>query len=97
VGYDTIGPADPMNRRYAFQKARRCHATSKRTKKRCGAPALKGWEVCRFHGARGGGPTGKRNGAYRSGAYTKEVRAARRQLADLIRETRRLSQQITAD
>ena len=25
----------------------------------------KGWKVCRMHGARGGGPTGKRNGNYR--------------------------------
>jgi hypothetical protein len=96
VGYDTIGPTDPMNRRFAFQKARRCHATSKRTKKRCGAPAVKGWEVCRFHGARGGGPTGKRNGAYRTGAYTKEAIEARRQVAVLIRESRELSQRIVA-
>jgi len=30
-----------------------------------------GWTVCRFHGARGGAPEGKRNGNYRHGARTK--------------------------
>jgi hypothetical protein len=29
------------------------------------------WTVCRFHGARGGAPEGKRNGNYRHGARTK--------------------------
>jgi hypothetical protein len=51
-----------MNRTFSFQKAPRCSATSKRTRERCKAPAVRGWTVCRFHGARGGGPTGKRNG-----------------------------------
>jgi hypothetical protein len=32
---------------------------------------LNGWTVCRFHGARGGAPEGKRNGNYRHGARTK--------------------------
>jgi hypothetical protein len=30
-----------------------------------------GWTVCRFHGARGGAPEGKRNGNYRHGARTR--------------------------
>jgi hypothetical protein len=29
------------------------------------APAVTGWTVCRFHGARGGGTKGERNGMYR--------------------------------
>jgi tripartite-type tricarboxylate transporter receptor subunit TctC len=45
-----------MNRVYSFQKAPRCSATSKRTRERCKAPAVRGWRVCRFHGARGGDP-----------------------------------------
>jgi hypothetical protein len=28
---------------------------------------LVGWTVCRFHGARGGAPEGKRKGNYRHG------------------------------
>ena len=62
-----------MKREYAFQKAPRCSATSKRTKERCKAPAVRGWRVCRFHGARGGAPEGKRNGMYRHGQFTKEA------------------------
>jgi hypothetical protein len=42
-----------MNRTYSFQKALGCSATSKRTRERCKAPAVRGWTVCRFHGARG--------------------------------------------
>jgi hypothetical protein len=40
---------------YPFQKSPRCSATSKRTRRPCMAPAVTGWTVCRFHGARGGG------------------------------------------
>ena len=42
-----------------------------------------------MHGARGGGPTGKRNGNYRSGAYTHETREAvafLRTMARLVRK-----------
>ena len=53
--------------------APRCKAKSKRTGKPCGAPAVRGCHVCRMHGARGGAPTGKRNGNYRHGARTKEA------------------------
>ena len=76
---------DPMNALYPFQKSPRCSATSKRTKKPCMAPAVKGWTVCRFHGARGGGPKGERNGMYRHGLYTKEATKERRFLAELFR------------
>src|SRR5947209_1661620 len=39
-----------MNRTYSFKKAPPCSATSKRTRERCKAPAVRGWTVCRFHG-----------------------------------------------
>ena len=29
---------------------------------------MRGWKVCRMHGARGGAPKGKRNGNYKHGA-----------------------------
>ena len=77
-----------MKREYSFQKAPRCHATSKRTGQRCKAPAVRGWTVCRFHGARGGGPKGTRNGMYRHGLYTKEAVEERRLLAELLRQSR---------
>ena len=62
---------------YAFQKAPRCAATSKRTGERCKAPAVRGWNVCRFHGARGGAPKGKANGAWKHGHYSEAAKAER--------------------
>ncbi len=64
-----------MNRLYAFQKAPRCSATSKRTGKPCQAPAVRDWTVCRFHGAGGGAPKGAGSGAATS------VKAAKRRFA----------------
>ena len=53
--------------------APRCKAKSKRSGKTCGAPAVRGCLVCRLHGARGGAPTGERNGNYRQGTRTKQA------------------------
>ena len=78
-----------MKREYSFQKAPRCTATSKRTKKRCKAPAVRGWTVCRFHGAGGGAPKGRANGSYRHGLHTKEAKTERRLLSDLLRQSRK--------
>jgi hypothetical protein len=78
-----------MKRRYSFENAPRCSATSKRTKQRCGAPAERGKSVCRFHGARGGAPKGKANGAYRHGLFTKEAMNERRLLKELLSASRR--------
>jgi hypothetical protein len=64
-----------MKRTYAFQKAPRCTAKSKRTGERCKAPAVRGWKVCRFHGARGGAPKGKANGAWKHGHYSEAAKA----------------------
>ena len=36
--------------------AQRCTATSKRSGERCQNPSVKGWQVCRIHGAGGGRP-----------------------------------------
>jgi len=84
-----------MNAVYPFQKSLRCTATSKRTKHPCQAPAVGGWTVCRFHGAGGGAPTGKRNGMYRHGEHTKKAVALRRQLSDLQRQSRDLLSRLT--
>jgi hypothetical protein len=73
-----------MNSRPAFMDATRCCAKSKRTGRPCQAPAVRGWRVCRFHGAGGGAPKGKHNGAFRTGLHTEEMRAMRRELWDLI-------------
>lgn len=73
-----------------FPNAQQCSATSKRTRRRCRAPAVKGWAVCRFHGARGGAPEGTRNGAYRHGGFTKEVLAEVRGFREILREAREM-------
>jgi len=62
-----------INPMQSAHDAPRCKAKSKRTGKRCRAPALRGCRVCRMHGARGGAPNGARNGNYRNGARTKEA------------------------
>ena len=85
-----------MNR-YAFQSAPRCTATSKRTGKPCRAPAVRGWAVCRFHGAGGGGPKGERNGMYKEGLYTKEAVESRRRLQVLLSQSRKLLSALSGD
>lgn len=79
-----------MNAVYPFQKSPRCTATSKRTRMPCQAPAVNGWAVCRFHGARGGAPKGKHNGAYKHGLHTQEAADLNSRLTDLQRESREL-------
>jgi len=44
--------------------------------------------VCRFHGARGGAPKGKANGAYRYGQYTSGAVEERRWMRELLDEAR---------
>ena len=61
----------------------RCQALSKRTKRQCGAPAIKGKRVCRFHGGKSTGPMTeegrKRCGIAKTvnGGDTRALRAAR--------------------
>ena len=62
-----------INPMQSAHDAPRCTAKSKRTGKPCGAPAVRGCRVCRMHGARGGAPTGERNGNYRQGTRTKQA------------------------
>ena len=60
-------------------RCRRCSARSKRTKLRCGAPAMKGKRVCATHGGKSTGPRtkqGKANSAQanlKNGKYTKQA------------------------
>jgi hypothetical protein len=74
--------------------APRCKAHSKRTGLPCGSPAVRGWSVCRMHGARGGASPGAANGNYRHGLRTGEAMEERRELVQLIRESRELSKKL---
>ena len=86
-----------MNRRYAFEGAPRCRATSKRTGAPCKAPAVRGWRVCRFHGAGGGAPCGEAHGQYRTGLHTKAAQAGRRALREMLREVRAFAQALSGE
>ena len=59
--------ANPMQRAH---DAPRCHATAKSTHERCKAPAVRGWRVCRVHGAGGGAPRGAAHPNYTHGMRT---------------------------
>jgi len=67
-------------------KCRRCKAQSSRTKLQCGRPALKGKNVCQWHGGRSTGPktnAGKdriRATHWKHGKETKEARVRRSEL-----------------
>ena len=78
-----------MNLVQRMNAAPRCSATSKRSRRQCRAPAVRGWTVCRFHGARGGAPKGKANGAWKHGRYSNEARAVRRQCVALLQAARK--------
>jgi hypothetical protein len=73
-----------MNPVERLRSAPRCRATSKRTRMPCQAPAVRGWKVCRCHGAGGGAPEGERNGRYVHGFYTMGAIEERRIRAALI-------------
>ena len=77
-----------MNSTRPMHQSPRCSARSKRTGERCRAPAVRGWRVCRFHGAGGGGPKGKRNGNYKHGLFTREAVHMRRTISALVRASR---------
>lgn len=64
----------------------RCAATSKRSGKPCRAPAVRGWSVCRMHGAGGGAPSGKGNGNWRHGGRSNQMAEIRAFAATLRRE-----------
>ena len=82
--------ANPSHLVQLMNAAPRCSATSKRSQCRCRAPAVKGRNVCRMHGARAGAPKGKANGAWRHGMTTNDAVADRREMADMMRQAGKL-------
>ena len=80
--------ANPVNLVQLMNAAPRCTATSKRTGRPCKAPAVRGWSVCRMHGARGGHGPGAANPAYRHGMRSREWVETRKSVNDLVRAQR---------
>ena len=69
----------------------RCQAKSKRTKKQCGAPALRNKNVCLRHGGRSTGPITEEGRKRCAEARTKtgtETRKARTERAEAMRRLR---------
>ena len=70
-----------------MRQASRCRAKSKRSGLQCRAPAVRGYSVCRMHGAGGGAPRGNRN-AWKHGAHSAETLTLRREIQALARMAR---------
>jgi hypothetical protein len=51
---------------------------------------MRGKAVCRLHGGKGGGPTGERNGADRTGRYTAAAKAEQLAARALLRQLKEL-------
>lgn len=79
--------ANPMQSAHA---APRCTATSKRSGFPCKNPAVRGWRVCRMHGAGGGQPAGSAHPNYDHGLRTKQMETIRRLASLLGKEAREI-------
>jgi len=75
-------PKSPVQR---LRNARRCHAMAKRTGERCRCPAVRGWAVCRVHGAGGGHGAGPSHPRWVHGGRSQETVQARRLASVLAR------------
>lgn len=73
-------------------EAPRCTAKSKRTGQPCRAPAVRGWTVCRMHGARGGARQGLANPNWKHGGRSREAIALRKLANALGRDARRMAE-----
>jgi hypothetical protein len=87
----TDNPMYPSAEPVRLRQARRCAART-RSGQPCRAPAVRDRARCRKHGCgRGSGaPEGERNGNFRHGRYTKESRALRGTLRQMVREVNEL-------
>ncbi len=82
---------NPMQRAHA---APRCTAKSKRSGLPCKNPAVKGWSVCRMHGAGGGHGPGKANPAYKHGMRSREAQEMRKAINEHLLDAREVERLI---
>lgn len=76
---------------YAFSKAPRCGAKSKRNNKPCKNPAVKDKKRCRLHGGAAG--SGARHGninALKHGESTAEAKAFKQEIRQTIKQSKGL-------
>lgn len=79
----TKNDANPMSPAQRLKDAPRCHARAKSTGEHCKAPAVKGWAVCRVHGAGGGAPRGRAHWNWKHGERSAEATRLR-QLTNML-------------
>ena len=84
-------PINPVSR---LREASRCRARAKNTGERCKAPAVRGWRVCRVHGARGGHPAGVAHPSWKHGTRSREWVEQRKWLNALLREAHELERMV---
>jgi hypothetical protein len=72
---EPMAPKDANNESpvQRLRAARRCCAKAKSTGTRCKAPAVRGWRVCRVHGARGGHKPGRTHPQWKHGGRSQET------------------------
>lgn len=78
----------------AAHNATRCTAKSKRTGESCRAPAVRGWAVCRMHGAKGGAKPGREHPNWKHGGRSAEAVMLRKLVSEIGRESRKLAEAI---
>src|SRR6056297_3513298 len=83
--------ANPMQ---SAHDAPRCTAKSKRTGQPCKAPAVRGWSVCRMHGARGGAKAGAAHPNWKHGGRSANAVALRKLVNAMGRQSQDLSDAI---
>lgn len=71
-----------------MHSAPRCTARSKRSGLPCQCPAVRGWSVCRMHGARGGHTAGERHPSWKHGLRSSDVVEMRALVMELARHTK---------
>ena len=90
---------NPMQRQncqpQALCQCRKCGAKT-RSGNACRSPSVSGKARCRMHGGAtgSGAPRGEGNGAYRSGAFTREAIADRQMISALVAECRALARSL---
>ena len=82
--------ANPISPAQRLRDAPRCRARAKRTGERCKCPAVRGWAVCRVHGAGGGHKAGTSHPQWKHGGSSREMDEMRKTVRELIEEQKEL-------